>query len=56
MTLPIIVAGAAALAIVMIALGLAGASRDDPLRARLSQLGAMTKRIAARPIGRPATT
>ena len=44
MPLPIIVAGAAAIAIVMIALGLAGARSDDPLRARLSQLGQMTAR------------
>jgi len=40
--MPLIVAGVAALAIVMITLGLASQTRDDPLRARLTQLGAMT--------------
>src|SRR5919205_1223750 len=42
MPMPFLVAGAAALAIVMIAVGLATSQRDDPLRARLTQLGAMT--------------
>src|SRR5215212_4602538 len=41
MPIPVLIAGAAALAIVMIALGLATSTRDDPLRARLTQLGAM---------------
>jgi tight adherence protein C len=40
--MPYLIAGVAALAIVMIALGVASSSRDDPLRARLTQLGAMT--------------
>jgi tight adherence protein C len=40
--MPILIAGVAALAIVMIALGVASSTRDDPLRARLTQLGAMT--------------
>jgi tight adherence protein C len=39
---PIIVAGIAAFAIVLIFLGIAGAGREDPLRARLNQLGQMT--------------
>src|SRR5215212_10371713 len=42
MPIPVLIAGAAALAIVMIAIGLATSSRDDPLKARLTQLGAMT--------------
>ncbi len=41
---PLIVAGGAALAILLIAVGLAGASREDPLKARLTQLGSMTAR------------
>jgi tight adherence protein C len=41
---PLIVAGGAALPIRLIALGLAGASREDPLKARLTQLGSMTAR------------
>jgi tight adherence protein C len=40
--MPLLIAGVAALAIVMIALGVASSTRDDPLRARLTQLGAMT--------------
>jgi tight adherence protein C len=39
---PFLIAGVAALAIVLIALGFASSTRDDPLRARLTQLGAMT--------------
>ena len=38
----IIVAAAAAVAVLMIAFGLAGARQEDPLKARLSQLGQMT--------------
>jgi tight adherence protein C len=38
----ILVAGAAAVAVLMIAFGLAGARQEDPLKARLSQLGQMT--------------
>ena len=40
--MPVLIAGIAAVAIVMIALGVATTTRDDPLRARLTQLGAMT--------------
>jgi tight adherence protein C len=39
--LPIVIAGAAALAILMIFLGLAGRSPVDPVQARLTQLGTM---------------
>jgi tight adherence protein C len=39
---PIIVAAAGAAAVLMIAFGLAGARQEDPLKARLSQLGQMT--------------
>src|SRR3954468_20170222 len=42
MPFAVFVAGAAAVAIVMIAIGLAPSTRDDPLRARLNQLGQMT--------------
>jgi tight adherence protein C len=38
----IIVAGAAAVAVLMIAFGIAGSREEDPLKARLSQLGQMT--------------
>ena len=38
---PIVVAGAAALAILLIAVGLAGRSSVDPVQARLTQLGTM---------------
>jgi tight adherence protein C len=38
---PILVAGAAAAAILFIAIGLAGSSRVDPVQARLTQLGTM---------------
>src|SRR3954470_21573596 len=38
----IIVAAGAALAVLMIAFGVAGAREEDPLKARLSQLGQMT--------------
>src|SRR5215217_5657642 len=38
----ILVAGGAALAVLMIAFGLAGTRQEDPLKARLSQLGQMT--------------
>jgi tight adherence protein C len=38
---PILVAGAAALAILFIAIGLAGSSSVDPVQARLTQLGTM---------------
>src|SRR5262245_30942765 len=38
----ILVAGGAALAVLMIAFGIAGAREEDPLKARLSQLGQMT--------------
>jgi tight adherence protein C len=37
-----VIAGAAALAVALIAIGLASSTTNDPLRARLSQLGAMT--------------
>ena len=40
--LAIVVGAVAALAVVMIVLGIAGSGREDPLRARLNQLGAMT--------------
>jgi tight adherence protein C len=39
--IPIVIAGAAALAILLIALGLAGSSPVDPVQARLTQLGTM---------------
>src|SRR6476619_5873290 len=39
--IPIIIAGAAAGAILLIALGLAGSSPVDPVQARLTQLGTM---------------
>jgi tight adherence protein C len=39
--IPLLVAGAAALAILMIAVGLAGQSSVDPVQARLTQLGTM---------------
>jgi tight adherence protein C len=38
---PVLIAGAAALAILLIAIGLAGSSRVDPVQARLTQLGSM---------------
>ena len=38
----ILVAAGAALAVLMIAFGVAGAREEDPLKARLSQLGQMT--------------
>jgi tight adherence protein C len=40
--LAIVVGAVAALAVVLIVLGLSGSGREDPLRARLNQLGAMT--------------
>ena len=39
--IPLLIAGAAALAIVLIAVGLAGQSSVDPVQARLTQLGTM---------------
>jgi hypothetical protein len=39
--LPIVIAAAAAFAILLIALGLAGGSSVDPVQARLTQLGTM---------------
>src|SRR5918912_879345 len=42
--LPILVGGVAALAILMVALGLAGSSPVDPVQARLTQLGSMKAR------------
>src|ERR1051325_9011627 len=39
--IPIVIAGAAAFAILLIALGLAGRSPVDPVQARLTQLGTM---------------
>ena len=39
--IPIVIAGAAALAILLIFLGLAGSSPVDPVQARLTQLGTM---------------
>jgi len=44
MPVPVLIAGAAALAVALIAVGLAFSSREDPLRARLTQLGTMTAR------------
>jgi len=41
---PILVAGAAALAILFIAIGVAGSSSADPVQARLTQLGTMQAR------------
>jgi tight adherence protein C len=42
MPVPVIVAAIAAFAIILIFVGLSGARGDDPLRARLNQLGTMT--------------
>ena len=42
--LPIVIAAAAAFAILLIALGLAGGSSVDPVQARLTQLGTMQAR------------
>jgi tight adherence protein C len=42
MELGIIVAAAAAISVLLIAVGVAGAREEDPLKARLSQLGQMT--------------
>src|SRR5512142_2989945 len=42
--MPLLIAGVAALAVVMVALGIAFSTREDPLRARLTQLGTMTAR------------
>ncbi|HLX34627.1 MAG TPA: type II secretion system F family protein [Candidatus Limnocylindrales bacterium] len=42
MAFAIVVGLVAAIAVVLIVLGLAGSGREDPLRARLNQLGAMT--------------
>jgi tight adherence protein C len=42
MALGLVVGIIAAVAVVMIVLGVAGSGREDPLRARLNQLGAMT--------------
>src|SRR5258705_12497965 len=42
MPFAIIVGVVAAAAVVMIVVGVAGSGREDPLRARLNQLGAMT--------------
>ena len=39
---PILVAAAAAVAIILITIGVAGSREPDPLKARLSQLGQMT--------------
>jgi hypothetical protein len=39
--LPIVIAGVAALAIMLIFLGLAGSAPVDPVQARLTQLGTM---------------
>jgi tight adherence protein C len=39
--IPLVVAGAAAAAVLFIAIGLAGSSRVDPVQARLTQLGSM---------------
>src|SRR5512141_687060 len=44
MTVPILIAAFAAIAIVLITLGVATTSNSDPLRARLTQLGTMTAR------------
>ncbi len=42
--MPVVIAGVAALAIVLITVGFAFSTREDPLRARLTQLGTMTAR------------
>ena len=42
--LPVVIAAAAALAIILVALGLAGDSAIDPVQARLTQLGTMQAR------------
>src|SRR5690242_14297293 len=42
--MPFLIAGVAALAVAFIAIGIAASTRDDPLRARLTQLGTMTAR------------
>jgi tight adherence protein C len=42
--LPVVIAAAAAVAIILIALGLAGGSAVDPVQARLTQLGTMQAR------------
>ena len=42
MEIGMIVAAAAAIAVLMIAFGIAGSRQDDPLKARLNQLGQMT--------------
>jgi tight adherence protein C len=44
MPIPFLIAGAAALAVALIAVGIAFSTREDPLRARLTQLGTMTAR------------
>src|SRR5215213_5464686 len=40
--LPLIVAAVAAVAVVLVVIGFASAGREDPLKARLNQLGQMT--------------
>jgi len=42
MPVAIVVGAIAAIAVVLIVLGIAGAGGEDPLRARLNQLGTMT--------------
>ncbi len=42
--MPVVIAGVAALAVVLITVGFAFSAREDPLRARLTQLGTMTAR------------
>jgi len=42
--LPVVIAAVAALAIILVALGLAGGSAVDPVQARLTQLGTMQAR------------
>src|SRR5687768_18478891 len=42
MEMGIIVAAAAAISVLLIAFGVAGSRQEDPLKARLSQLGQMT--------------
>jgi tight adherence protein C len=44
MPVPVLIAGVAALAVALIAFGIAFSTREDPLRARLTQLGTMTAR------------
>ena len=46
--MPFLIAGVAALAVAFIAIGIAASTRDDPLRARLTQLGTMSRSASRR--------